>query len=491
MMKLYSGSDIRGTAVAVDGDPISLTDGAVVDIVNAYVYWLSAKLKRDKLKVAIGHDSRISAKRILDKSLEALKSSGCQVMSCGLCSTPSMFMMTQYESTKADGAIMITASHHPFQKNGLKFFTEEGGLESKDIKDILRYASTGERIKGRAGKVVSGDYLKLYTESLVERVRQATGERRPLEGLKIVVDAGNGAGGFFVDKVLNVLGANTAGSQFLEPDGLFPNHVPNPEDKQAMGYISRSVIASKADFGIIFDTDVDRAACVDSDGSEINRNRLIALISSILLEESPGATIVTDSVTSDGLSEFIAEHKGKHHRFKRGYKNVINEAIYLNGMGIVTPLAIETSGHAAFAENYYLDDGAYLVVRILIKLCALKKERLPLMSLIKGLREAKEEGEYRIKFRSDFSATKAREIVEHVDTAAAKKLGWTVEDGYEGVRVSVKGGWFLIRMSVHDPILPVNIESDLKGGVKKTAKAIYRLLKKYKKVLVLTPLTAK
>jgi phosphomannomutase len=100
--------------------------------------------------------------------------------------------------------------------------------------------------------------------------------------------------------------------------GLFPNHIPNPEDKAAMEAITQAVLNNKADLGIIFDTDVDRSAAVDSSGRELNRNRLIALMSAIVLEEHPGTTVVTDSVTSDGLTTFIEKKLGgKHHRFKR------------------------------------------------------------------------------------------------------------------------------------------------------------------------------
>jgi phosphomannomutase len=130
---------------------------------------------------------------------------------------------------------------------------------------------------------------------------------QPLQGLHIVVDAGNGAGGFFVDQVLKPLGADTSGSQFLDPDGTFPNHIPNPENAEAMAAIRQAVLDHQADFGIIFDTDVDRAAAVDAAGNELNRNRLIALMAAIVLREHPGSTIVTDSITSDGLTQFITE----------------------------------------------------------------------------------------------------------------------------------------------------------------------------------------
>ena len=122
--------------------------------------------------------------------------------------------------------------------------------------------------------------------------------------MRIVVDAGNGAGGFFA-ALLASLGADTTGSQFLDPNGLFPNHAPNPEDADAMAALSAAVVRSGADLGLIFDTDCDRGAVVGPDGQEINRNRLIAALAAIVLKECPGGTIVTDSVTSTGLAEFI------------------------------------------------------------------------------------------------------------------------------------------------------------------------------------------
>lgn len=482
--KLLSGSDIRGNASEYNGKPIDLDDETVFAVGKAFVYWLSAKLSKEKLTIAVGHDSRISAERIKERIIIALKESGCLVLDCGLCSTPSMFMMTQYPSVKAHGAIMITASHHPFYKNGLKFFDADGGLESQDVARILSFADSHRTIKSRAGKVQKEDYVKLYCDTLIEKFRHSTNEIYPLKGLKIVVDAGNGAGGFFVDRVLKPLGADCTGSQFLEPNGLFPNHIPNPENEQAMNSISQCVKKNKADLGIIFDTDVDRAACVAPDGQEINRNKLIALISAILLEEQPGATIVTDSVTSDGLTEFISSLMGSHHRFKRGYKNVINEAKDLNVVGVYAPLAIETSGHAAFAENYFLDDGAYLMVRILIKMCQLKKDNIQLMSLINNLREPQETNEFRVGFKPECKdwKTASNRIMTKLTKKCSSKIGWTPVQSYEGMRINFTGGWFLVRLSVHDPILVINIESDKTGGIKHNIKRLFSIMKKFREL---------
>ena len=178
------------------------------------------------------------------------------------------------------------------------------------------------------------DFLDWYVESLkaVVRERLEDDAPKPLLGLHVVVDAGNGAGGFYAD-FLEDLGAWVEGSQFLEPNGNFPNHAPNPEDAQVLFQLGETVKRVEADLGVIFDADCDRAAIVLGDGASHSQNRLIALVAAMLLNRQPGLTFVTDSVTSTGLSRFISEWGGTHYRFRRGYKNVINEAIRLNEEG--------------------------------------------------------------------------------------------------------------------------------------------------------------
>ncbi|MBQ4269277.1 MAG: phosphomannomutase/phosphoglucomutase, partial [Clostridia bacterium] len=135
------------------------------------------------------------------------------------------------EKVPCDGAIMITASHLPFNRNGLKFFSKKGGLESADVTEILTLAANYTFTPvNMPGEIEFKPYISDYAASLVQKVRDACGEDQPLAGKKIIVDAGNGASGFFAEQVLQPLGADTNGSQFLDPDGNFPNHVPNPEN---------------------------------------------------------------------------------------------------------------------------------------------------------------------------------------------------------------------------------------------------------------------
>lgn len=474
-LKLKSGTDVRGTAIETSEEgPVQLTDQAVRAIGSAFLVWCERHLHvpAKELKIAVGRDSRLSGPRIAEALKEAFVSGGAACFDCGLASTPSMFMAVL--DIPCHCAVQITASHHPYHRNGLKFFTRDGGLDAPDLEEVLQAANQGECPPAApGGSWQVSDHMDQYAAHLRGLICQginAPDFDRPLEGFRIAVDAGNGAGGFYAQKVLAPLGADVSGSQFLEPDGSFPNHIPNPEDETAMGFASRMVTDSGADLGIIFDTDVDRAGVVDRHGREINRNRLVAIASAIALEASPGGTIVTDSITSDGLRYYIENVLGgKHHRFKRGYKNVINEALRLNAQGVDCPLAIETSGHAALRENYFLDDGAYLVTKILIKLAELRKSGRGLEDLLAELPEPAEAAEVRVPITDPDFRARGQALISALE-AHAKAQGWQIApDNREGIRVSFPqgqgSGWFLVRLSVHDPILPVNVESGVPGGV--------------------------
>lgn len=490
--KLQNGSDVRG--VALDGvvdEPVTLTPEIVRPIGFAFAQWLSEKkgIPVSELNVAVGHDSRFSADRIKTAVFQGLEKAGCtKLADSGLSSTPAMFMATVFENYAFDGSIMLTASHLPFNRNGLKFFTRDGGLEKQDIKKILTIATeTGRFDAPPVSNVRRINLMDDYAASLVAAVRKGAGQGdTPLAGLKIIVDAGNGAGGYFVGNVLQPLGADTTGSQFLEPDGRFPNHIPNPENKEAMDAIITAVQNNKADLGIIFDTDVDRAGAVDQNGRPINRNRFIALMASIVLEEHPGSVIVTDSVTSTGLKYWIEEKLGGvHHRFKRGYKNVINESIRLNKEGKESWLAMETSGHGALKENYFLDDGAYLIAKILTKAAQLHAAgKGGVDRLVAGLPEPAEAREYRAKIRTEDFDTYGDNVLKEFERFVADEPGWSLTpNNYEGVHVTVDAdhgnGWVLLRKSLHDPVLPLNIESEETGGVSKITERLHTFLSRF------------
>ena len=263
LLKLQNGSDVRGIAAeGIEGQHVNLTPDDANVIAQAFVLWLSKKRGKEasSLRIGVGHDSRITAKALKEGVLMGIGKQQAEGFDCGLVSTPSMFMTVVFPETSFDGSIMITASHLPFNRNGLKFFDQDGGLEHEDITEILAMAQRLEASQNpyEGTKI---DSLTLYADSLKKKIKEGVSAEefdQPLKGLKVIVDAGNGAGGFFVDQVLKPLGADTEGSQFLNPDGMFPNHIPNPEDKNAMAAIQSAVLEHKGDIGIIFDTDVDR-----------------------------------------------------------------------------------------------------------------------------------------------------------------------------------------------------------------------------------------
>ena len=509
--KLQNGSDIRGVALeGIENQSVNLSTEEIFSISRSFTHWLARKSGKSlsDLKIAVGKDSRLSGPSLMKAALSGIVSEGARAIDTGLSSTPAMFMSTVFPEIDADGSIMLTASHLPWNRNGMKFFSPLGGLNKGDITEILQQVvsfvleeqTPQSWQKTYKDNTETFDLMDSYSFHLRELIKKGVNQGNegnegnkgnegigngslsvnkytdlPLKGMRILVDAGNGAGGFFATKVLEPLGADTTGSLFLDPDGTFPNHPPNPEDPGALKSLSEQILLLQGDLGLIFDTDVDRIAAVDSNGREIARNRIVALAAVFAKEKNPATTVVTDSVTSTQLHDFIEKELGlKHHRFQRGYRNVINESIRLNESGIDSQLAIETSGHGAFKDNYFLDDGAYLATLITIKATLLKNKGKKISSILDNLEDPLESVEIRLPIKCD-------DFQSYGDKVLAALNSWIKElndpdiqletPNYEGVRVRLSGkygkGWFLLRKSLHDPLLPLNIESDENGGTNK------------------------
>ena len=213
LMHLISGTDVRGVAM---GGQAELTAEATARIAAAYGHWLAGKQDKETgtLRISVGMDSRLTGPALKEAIIQGLCDTGAAVYDCGMASTPAMFMSTVTEGYAYDGAIMVTASHLPAERNGMKFFTPEGGIDKPDLIEILTIGENGEDLSANEpGQVREAAFMDAYCALLADKVREALGEDTPLTGSHIVVDAGNGAGGFFVEKVLRVLGADTAGGQ--------------------------------------------------------------------------------------------------------------------------------------------------------------------------------------------------------------------------------------------------------------------------------------
>lgn len=519
--RLQNGSDVRGVALEGEkGRTVDLTPPAVEAISESFGEWVINGLEKEKgypvenVRVSLGRDPRVTGSKLSVAVFAGLARAGCMVFDMGLATTPACFMSTLLPPFVYDASIMMTASHLPYTRNGLKFFTKRGGLTSLAVEEVCdkaarkyanRLARVSTLLKVLPTKV---DFMSAYSkhlrEIIKERISHPLHYETPLKGFQIIVNAGNGSGGFFTYDVLDKLGADTFGSLHLKPDGMFPNHIPNPEDKIAMAMTRKAVLENSADLGIVFDTDVDRSGVVDNKGNPINGDKLIALMAAIVLKENPGSTIVTDARTSMSLTKFITDRGGHHCLYRVGYRNVIDKGVQLNKEGIETHLMIETSGHGALKENHFLDDGAYMVVKIIIEMVRMKLGGSDegIGSLIKDLEEPYESVELRINIISEPRNAKAKgsEALEtfrnYIEEGRLK--GWELDSCgdcwvSEGCLVDTNDtpahidaqmyrakvsnnehgqhGWVHMRQSIHNPNIAVNLQSSAQGGCLSMARA--------------------
>ena len=474
-LKLRSGSEIRGPEQ-------QLTDERAEKLGYAFACWLAERRGRtpDALVLAVGRDPRPSSGRIKAALTRGITAADSDVLDCGLCPAPALFKAVQPDCGNADGALMVTASTADPTLNGLRFMTADGGLKGPDVDEILLWARDAE-VPERL--VARHDADGLYYEGLRGAVARYLEDDalKPLLGMRVVVDARSSVGQGYVH-FLDALGVETEGS--LHPLEGEAGIAGSPDDPQTIDAVVRAVKTVRADMGVLFNADGSRAAIVDGEGRLIAQNRLIALVAAMLLDQAPGATIVTDSVTSSGLSAFIAEWGGIHYRFKRGYRSVIDEAIRLNAEGIDCPLAIETSGHAAFRDNGFVDDGIYLATRVICEALNRKREGQSVFSLIDDLKEPVESVEIRLPvLEAEDPSAASQEVVETLLSYTLDDPSWQIaQDNREGVRIifnldgDVNNAWFQLRMSVHDPVMVLNAESDVPGGVKRILGALYALI---------------
>ena len=484
-LKLRSGSEIRGPEAL-------LTDERVRKLGYALACWLAERMETtpDRLKLAVGHDPRPSGRRIAAALARGFTAADSDVLDCGQCAAPALFRLCLSGPEQADGAVMVTAFPGDAALNGFKFLTPQGGLLGTDVAEIL---SLADRVEVPERLVVRKDPAAEYYDHLrrAAAVWLEDDALKPLLGMRVIVDARSALGAAYAD-FLEGMGVETSGSLTGEGPAFY-----SPDDPALLAALAGAVAENRADMGVAFSASGDRAAIVDQDGRPIAGSRLIALVAAMLLDARPGATFVTDSVTSSGLSAFIAEWGGVHYRFKRGYRNVIDEAARLNAEGIDCPVAMETSGYAAFRDNGFLDDGAYLVTRRVCEALNRKREGKLLFALIDDLAEPVERVEIRLpilEFEDWEPEEEAQEIVEILLSHTLENPQWQMApDNREGVRITfnldggVNNAWVQLRMSIHDPVMALNAESDVPGGVRRILEGVYALIKGTEK-LDLAPL---
>lgn len=485
--KLLSGTEILG-------DERELTDEFAAKFGYAFAVWLARSLETtpDQLVIAVGRDPRSSGTHLSRALIKGLTAADSDVLDCDLCSGPALQAMLFRSERPAGGCIMVTGGRSASHVNGFKLETVKGLPGADDLLEMIDMAAS---LKLPERLVTETDAGELYREKLAAMARNYLEDDvlRPLLGMHVVVNACGGTGGFFAE-FLEELGAETTGSFALAPSETVSGE---PERREReLEALSKVVVEQQADLGVLLNADCATVSLVDGAGRAISGNRLIALISAILLDKKPGATIVTDSVTSSGLSRFISEWGGIHYRFRRGSRNVIEEARRLNEEGIDCPLAIETSGHSAFCENRFANDGVYLALRIICAAYDLKRGGKMVSDLLIDLSEPVESEEIRLRIASDDPTQASRDVIETVLSHTLEDAEWRLAtDSREGVRIlfnlegGVENAWFQLRMSVYDPcVMVLNAESDVPGGVQRMLKDVCTVLEMGESELDLAPL---
>lgn len=270
---LQDGSKIIGIS---SGDDANLGRIEAGRIGGSFAWWLAQKVQKNNwdLKICVGYDSRLSYPELREGIMTGFQMFGAKHFDAGFATTPAMQMSTTMPFYEFDGAVMITGGNLPGEQNGFRFFTAEGELSEEDTAKVLGYAAKYVFV-GEWYETEKTNLMDMYAAHLRSALSKKLSEHGGnLKDIHIIIDASNGSCGFFADKVLAQLGADVSGSIFLEPDGNFPGHEPNPENEKALQSICKAVVDNKADLGIMFNSDGSEIAVVDSAGKVIPRNEI-------------------------------------------------------------------------------------------------------------------------------------------------------------------------------------------------------------------------
>ena len=431
ILREYDIRGVVGTTVQVaDARAIGRTFGTLV------------KRKGGK-RVALGYDGRLSSPELAAACIEGLTASGVDVVNIGVAATPMLYFAVYHLG--ADGGIQITGSHNPPDYNGFKMMMGKKSFFGADIQTLGAMADKGDWESGH-GKVEKKDILADYAARLVRDVK-------PGKKLKVAWDIGNGAVGVSIRAVVDKL----EGEHFVlneKVDGTFPAHHPDPTVPKNLEQLVAEVAKRGCDLGIAFDGDGDRIGAVDGKGRILWGDQLLVLWSRDVLKSNPGATIIADVKASQVLFDEIAKAGGKPMMFKTGHSLIKSKMAELG-----SPLAGEMSGHVFFADTFYgFDDALYCGLRLL-NIVANSKESLAEMR--DGLPQPVNTPELRFDCADD----KKFGVVEEVK-ARLTKAGAKFSD-IDGVRVSTKDGWWLLRASNTQPVLVARCEAADDAGLER------------------------
>ena len=387
-------------------------------------------------RISLGRDCRLSSPELRLGVMEGMMDVGMDVKDVGMVPTPLLYFSLHHLAV--DGGIQITGSHNPPEYNGFKICLGKTTIYGEEIQKLRRISESGSFPKGK-GSVETREVIHPYREEVLKRIRCGQKQR------KVVLDAGNGVAGLVAPELYTRMGVEVE-KLFCEPDGLFPNHHPDPTLPENLKHLVQRVSDTSADLGIAFDGDADRIGVVDRKGKTLWGDQLMIIFSRDLLKRHPGAKIIGEVKCSQVLYDDIRKNGGVPIMWKAGH-SLIKAKMKEEG----ALLAGEMSGHLFFAERYFgYDDAIYAGARLLEILTNENKELDELLAGVPSLVSTPE-------IRLDCPDDQKFQIV--ADLASEFKKQYQVID-VDGARVVFEGGWGLIRASNTQPVLVLRFEAE-------------------------------
>ena len=424
---IFREYDIRGV---VGRD---LTDETVYDVARAIgTFYRANSIGR----ATLGRDARESSPRFRDIFIRGLTETGCDVIDIGMVPTPVLYFSLFH--LDVDAGVMITGSHNPADNNGFKVCLGKSTIFGEQISQIKRFAVDKEFATG-GGRSSTQDVVTAYQAYIDNNIER--GGRR----LKVVVDAGNGMGGFIGAPLYRSLGCEVV-ELFCEPDSSFPNHHPDPTVVENMQHAIAAVKEHSADLAIAFDGDADRIGVVDETGRIIWGDQLMVLFARSILKQRPGATFIAEVKCSQTLFEDISRNGGNPIMWRVGH-SLIKAKMKETGAA----MAGEMSGHLFFADRYFgYDDGIYAGARLLE---ILSKTSAPLSSLLADLPRMVSTPEIRVDCPDDEKFAVVKTL-----TSDFNRTHEVID--IDGARILFDHGWGLVRASNTQPVIVMRFEAD-------------------------------
>src|SRR5438105_6878418 len=387
--------------------------------------------------IVVGRDHRTSSPDLARGFARGVREQGVDVVSIGVVPTPLTYFAAN--TLPVDGLCMITGSHNPPEYNGFKVGIGKSTMAGPEVQALKKHVLAQpkpQQPKGRESEYdIATPYLHFVTQTLGKAARR----------LKVVVDPGNGTGAIIAPRLLRALGHHVI-ELFCDLDGTFPNHHPDPTVPENLKDLQEKVRAEGADLGVAFDGDSDRLGAVDEKGQILWGDQLLLLFARDVLEDHPGAAIVSEVKCSQTLYDDIEKRGGRAIMWKPGHSLIKAKMKEEHAL-----LAGEMSGHLFFRHRYFgFDDGIYSAARLL-ELVA--RDGRPLSRMLEGVPAICSSPEIRF----DFPEEKKFRAVE-LARERLRKHGKTIE--VDGVRVILDGGWGLVRASNTQPLLVLRYEAE-------------------------------